>query len=561
MGLGTNLLNFSWHKLAIGSAVAMTLTACGAQEIAAEKPSASATAIQAHLEFLASDEMAGRDTGSRGHEIASQYIATEFKRLGLEPAGDDGTYYQRIQFRKSFLKERSAGLSIHRGDETIELDYPKQFIMGPSSVTERDELTAPLVFVGYGMVSETFGIDDYAGLDVDGKIVVMLTGRPEELPSEEAAHLSSIKGELAAERGAVGILTVHTPQREEVRSYETSMLYLNVPTVRWLNDAGEPHSRYDTIAATAYVDDAAAEALFANSQMTLADIFTQLENNESPKGFAMDVSATLKRESRHEQVSSPNVAAVLPGSDPELRDEYLVYTAHSDHIGVSKDLSGDDNINNGAMDNAAGVSVMLETARMFVESEQKPQRSVMFLAVTAEERGLLGADYFAHNPTVPMANIVANVNLDMPVLLYDFADVIAFGANHSTLGDTVAAAAAEYDIELSPDPMPEQAIFTRSDHYTLVKKGVPAVFLMTGFTSKNPDEDGGKVWGEFFAKHYHRPSDEPSLPIRYESGALFTDINFAIGQRIANDEQRPQWLSDSFFGKVFGQGDSVATAN
>lgn len=538
-------------------AAALMLTGCNEAAVEAPtKPQADQVALQAHLEFLASDELAGRDTGSNGHEIASLYIASEFKRLGLEPAGDNGTYFQRIDFRRSYLKERSASLAVTVDGETVELEFPKQFIMGPSSKTERDELTAPVVFVGYGMVSEQFGIDDYAGLDVEGKVVVMVTGRPEELPSEEAAHLSSIKGELAAERGAVGIITLHTPQREEVRPYETSILYTNVPSVRWLNDNNEPHSRADGIAVTAYMDDAAAETLFRNSDVSLDEVFAQLEAGESPKGFELNATVTMARESRHEQIDSPNVAAVLPGSDPELADEYVVYTAHSDHIGVSKDLSGDDNINNGAMDNAAGVSVMLETARMFVESGERPKRSIMFLAVTAEERGLLGADYFAHNPTVPMSSIVANVNLDMPVLLYDFADVIAFGANHSTLGETVAEAAGEYGIELSPDPMPEQAIFTRSDHYTLVKKGVPAVFLMTGFTSKNPDEDGGEVWGEFFAKHYHRPSDEPSLPIRYESGALFTDINFAIGQRIANDPQRPRWLADSFFGQVFGTPDT-----
>lgn len=534
------------------SAVALTLLGCGPSETAStERPEADKVAIQAHLEFLADDAMRGRDTGSAEHEIASQYIATEFKRLGLQPAGDDGTYFQRVKFRQSFLKERSAGLAIHAGDDTVELDYPKQFITGPSSFTEQDEVTAPLVFVGYGMVSEEFGIDDYAGLDVDGKIVVMLTGRPTELPSEEAAHLSSIKGDLAAERGAVGVITLHTPQREEVRTYATSMLYLSVPTVRWLNSDNEPHGVHKSILGSAYVDDAAADALFTASETSLEDIFAMLDNEEVPTGFDLNVTATLKRESRHEEISSPNVAAVLPGTDTELKNEYVVYTAHSDHIGVSKDLSGDDNINNGAMDNAAGVAVMLETARMFVDSDQPLKRSIMFLAVTAEERGLLGADYFAHNPTVPMSNIVANVNLDMPVLLYDFADVIAFGANHSTLGETVAEAAGRYDIELSEDPMPEQAIFTRSDHYTLVKKGVPAVFLMTGFTSKNPDEDGGQIWGEFFAEHYHQPSDQPDLPIRYESGALFTDINFAIGESIANDTQRPRWLEDSFFGKTF----------
>lgn len=545
---------FAWFGAAL---VATSLSACGDQSTtasdpvnAAATPSANAASLQAHLEFLASDALEGRDTGSAGHEIAAQYIAAQFKQLGLQPAGDDGTYYQRIKFRRSFLKENSATFTFGDGSETVSLDYPKQFLTGPSVYTEQDEITAPLVFVGYGLVSDVFGIDDYAGLDVDGKIVVMLSGRPEELPSEEGAHLNSSKAKFAAERGAVGIVTLHTPAREEVRPFEVSIMYQRAPTVRWLQPNGEPNVAYKNIAGSAYVHHEAGAQLFNQAPQSLEEIFAQLEAGESPQGFDLNVSATLSRESRHEEISSPNVAAILPGSDPELSNEYVLYTAHSDHIGVTKDLSQDDHINNGAMDNASGVSVMLETARLFAEAETRPKRSILFVSVTAEERGLLGADYYAHNPTVPMSQIVANVNLDMPVLLYDFADVIAFGSTHSTLGDSVATAAGEFGIELSEDPMPEQAIFTRSDHYPFVKKGVPAVFLMTGFTAKDEDQDGGQIWGEFFAEHYHQPSDQPDLPINYEAGVVFTNINYAIGQQVANAPERPRWLPDSFFARL-----------
>lgn len=543
-----------------GAALLTTsLAACGEQVSPANTSSqtadssalsANAESLQAHLEFLASDALEGRDTGSAGHEIAAQYIAAQFKQLGLQPAGDDGTYYQRIQFRRSFLKENSATFSIDDGTEVVSLDYPKQFLTGPSVYSEKDEITAPLVFVGYGLVSDVFGIDDYAGLDVDGKIVVMLTGRPEELPSEEGAHLNSSKAKFAAERGAVGIITLHTPAREEVRPFEVSIMYQRAPTVRWLQPNGEPNVAYKNIAASAYVHHEAGAQLFRNAPQSLDDIFAQMEAGESPKGFDLNVTASLTRESRHEEISSPNVAAILPGSDPTLKDEYVLYTAHSDHIGITKDLSQDDHINNGAMDNASGVSVMLETARMFAEAETAPKRSILFVSVTAEERGLLGADYYAHNPTVPLSQIVANVNLDMPVLLYDFADVIAFGSTHSTLGNSVAQAAGEFGIELSEDPMPEQAIFTRSDHYPFVKKGVPAVFLMTGFTAKDEDQDGGQIWGEFFAEHYHQPSDQPSLPINYEAGVVFTNINYAIGRQVANTPERPRWLPESFFARL-----------
>lgn len=529
--------------------LALGIAACTDDVPAAQQRQMGAdpVALQAHLEFLASDELEGRDTGSRGHEIAAQYVATEFKRLGLEPGGDENTYYQRIQFRRSYLIENSVAMTVTNGTETIEMQYPKQFITGPSAYSEQDDIEAPLVFVGYGLVSDVFGIDDYQGLDVTDKIVVMLTGRPEHLPSEEGAHLNSSKTRFAAERGAVGIITIHTPAREKVRPFEVNAMYQRAPSVRWLHPNGEPNVAFKNLAASAYIHHEAAQHLFANAPVTLDEIFAQMEQGESPRGFELGVNARLQRASKHEQMSSPNVAAVLPGSDPQLANEYIVYTAHLDHIGVTKDLSQDDHINNGAIDNASGVAVMLETARLFAQADERPKRSIMFLAVTAEERGLLGADYFTHHPTVPIEQIAANVNLDMPVLLYDFADVIAFGSTHSTLGESVAKAAGKFGIALSDDPMPEQAIFTRSDHYPFVKKGVPAVFLMTGFTSKTEGEDGGEVWAQFFAEHYHRPSDQSDLPIRYDAGVIFTDINYAIGQEIANQPERPHWLPDSFF--------------
>ena len=528
------------------------LIGCGNGDSAANTPAitADAKALQAHLEFLASDDLEGRDTGSRGHEIAALYIAAEFKKLGLQPAGDNGSYFQRVKFRSSTLKENSATFSVKNGDQQFSLAYPKEFLTGPSSYSQSESVTAPLVFVGYGLVSEVFALDDYAGLDVNGKIVVALSGRPEALPSEEGAHLNSSKAKFAAERGAVGMITLHTPAREKVRPYEVSIMYQRAPSVRWLNSDGEPNQTYKNFTASAYVHHQAAERLFVNAPMPLGDIFAQAEAGENPQGFELGLIVSLGKESSHSEISSPNVAAILPGSDAELANEYLLYTAHSDHIGITKDLSQDDHINNGAMDNASGVAVMLETARMFAAADKAPKRSILFLAVTAEERGLLGADYFAHYPTVPMHQIVGNVNLDMPVLLYDFADVIAFGSSHSTMGASVATAAAQYGIALSEDPMPEQAIFTRSDHYAFVKKGVPAVFLMTGFTAKNDDENGGEIWAEFFATHYHRPSDSTDLPINYAAGVTFTNINYAIGQEIANAAERPRWLADSFFGKL-----------
>lgn len=557
-------------KLIVAALAFSAVTGCvssTAPKSAVVQPAASAKAIEAHMQFLASDELAGRETGSKEHEIASLYIATQLQALGLLPAGENGSYFQRVPLRKARLAQDSARFTLHVDGKDTELSYPKAFFTGPSMQYPQTDVTAPLVFAGYGLVSKEFALDDYAGLDVKGKIVVLLAGRPDSLPSEEAAHLNSLKTKLAAERGAVGIITIHTPKQEKTRPYATSLLYLNAPSMEWLQADGTPADSYPDLKAGAYVHPDAAAALFTKAEHSLADIFTQLDNKQNPAGFELGVTASLSRRSTHEPISSPNVIAMLPGSDPVLKDEYVVITAHSDHIGLANDLRTDDKINNGAMDNAAGVSILLETARLFAALPQAPKRSILFVVVTGEEKGLLGADYFANNPTKPIDKLVANVNLDMPVLLYPFADMVAFGANHSSLGKVVERAAAKEGIALSPDPMPEQAIFTRSDHYTLVKKGVPAVFLMTGFKSQDPSQDGGKIWGSFFAKHYHKPSDDiPSLikdygAIRYDAGAVFANINYNIALDIANTEQRPYWLKQSFFNGVFGKPYNRESAN
>ena len=550
-------------KLMSISALSAMLMLAGCQSTTspssvAEQPKANAKAIEAHMSFLGDDSLEGRDTGSRGHQIAANYIATQLAGLGLEPAGEQG-YFQSVPMRKALLVQSSAKMSLTKNGQTTNFDYPKQFFTGPSILHAKVDVTAPLVFVGYGLVSKEFNLDDYANLDVKGKIVVMLSGRPKSLPSEEAAHIQSLKAENAAERGAVGIITLHTPAEEKVRPYANSLMYLTSPRMRWLHKDGKAEGEFESLSGSAYLHPDAAKVLFAGASRSLDDIFADLAAEKVPAGFALEGTVNLKRESTTEDISSPNVAAVLPGSDPKLKDEYVVVTAHSDHIGFSNDVRSKDKINNGFMDNAAGVSIMLETARLFAQQAEKPKRSLLFVAVTGEEKGLLGADYFAHNPTRPIDKLVANVNIDMPVLLYPFADIVAFGANHSSLGATVDTAAAAVGIKQSPDPMPEQAIFTRSDHYTLVQQGVPSVFLMTGFTFKDPKQKGGEVWGKFFAKHYHKPTDDKAGltadfgAIRYDAGATFADINFGITTEVANNPQRPVWLKDSFFGKIFGK--------
>ena len=544
----------------------VALFACNKQQTI-EQPSieevpnhVNADNIKAHIEFLADDTLQGRDTGSHGYQIAVNYVKSYFKQLGLTPLGtntvnENRGFEQSVRFRKSYLVDGSAQATIHGLKGDIELAYPRDFLTSASSLQSESAITAATVFVGYGVISPEFGYNDYENIDVKGKIVVALTGRPDDLPSEEGAHIGSgaEKSRHAAEHGAIGFITVHTPKREKIRSFEKSAQYADTPRLSWLTKDNVPFGKQAEIIAGAYIQHDAAKALFEGAARTLDDIYAADTNNSAIKGFALPHKVTLKNRSRNEEVSSPNIIAAVEGSDPQLKNEYVVFSAHLDHIGISSHGDDEDTINNGALDNASGVAILLETARLLAEMPIKPKRSVLFVVVTGEEKGLLGSSYFANNPTVPVTQLVANVNLDMPLILYPFADVIAFGSTHSTLGEIVATAGKKIDIELSEDPMPEQALFTRSDHYSFVKAGIPSVFLMTGFKSTDENIDGGAVFGDFLKNHYHQHSDETTLPINYDAAANFALVNLMIGLEIANQSERPKWHDGDFFGITFAQ--------
>lgn len=510
--------------------------------------------IKGHMNFLAHDLLEGRDTGSRGHEIASLYISTEFQRYGLKAAGEDNTFMQRVAFRKGLLVHESPSLMLSKGSKKIELAFPDDYIVGPNLGHAQAMISAPLVFVGYGIVAPALEHDDYANINVEGKIVVVLSGKPASFPSEVGLHVSSRakKSNYAADRGAVGFFTIQTPTGEKRRPYDRSKLYTKSPRMAWISKNGEPGNMRPELKASAFFSQSAAKSLFADAAVSLDDIYAQLEKDEVPAAFDLAFSASLSYDTIFEDISSPNVVGMLEGSDPILKNEYVVYTAHSDHLGISKSVEKD-KINNGAMDNATGTAVLMETARMFSQLPVAPKRSILFVAVTGEERGLLGADYFVRHPTRPVANLVANVNLDMPLLTYEFADVIAFGASHSSMGEKVAIAAANAGIKLTDDPWPELNLFTRSDHYAFVKQGIPAVFLVTGIESKTPGIDGNEVLNEFLANHYHRPSDDMNQVFIWDAARTFTQVNFEIGLILGNDAERPRWNEGSFFGQTFAR--------
>lgn len=517
-----------------------------------EKASVDISAIQAHMGFLAHDLLEGRDTGTRGHEIASLYIANEFAKFGLSPGGDNDTFYQRISFTRTTLDQTSPALQISNG-EKVAFDFPNDFVVSPNKENAYSEASGKVVFAGFGIVDESLGIDDYADLDVTDKIVIVLAGRPLDIASDVGAALSSQrhKTKNAADRGALGLISIQTPIIEKVKPYQTYLSYIQSPRLSWDPPEQPIPKEEKSLDVMAQLSMSASKKLFAAADVDIKEIYQQIEASEAPKGFELPFELSLSFRSQHERVSSPNVLGILPGSDPELRDEYVVFTAHSDHIGLAKSVKKD-NINNGAMDNAAGTAVLIETARMFSSLPVAPKRSIIFAAVTGEERGLLGADYFVHYPTVE-GELVANVNLDMPLITFEFEDVIAFGSRHSTMGLSVAQAVENADMILTDDPWPELNLFTRSDHYTFVKKGIPAVFLVAGIRSKTEGIEGADVLQTFLNTHYHRPSDDMQQDIVWPAAENFTRVNFEIGLTIANQDQRPAWYADSYFGKKYGK--------
>jgi Zn-dependent M28 family amino/carboxypeptidase len=524
-------------------------------------PTFTPEGMKAHVEFLADDLLEGRDIGSRGHEIAARYVASQFEAYGLKPGGENGSWLQRITFQQTNRKEGAGFITIKGPAGEKSFANANDVLVSLNSRELRLDVSAPLVFVGYGVEDKRFKLDDYRGLDVKGKIVIALRGFPKGMSSEEGAHLAAIKGKVAQSHGAIGFVSFATLQSEKAQPWEKILQYANDPGYSWVGADGLPFQEAPGIRAGGLVHGPATEAVFAGSGHKIADILAEADKAlATPHGFALKTSIRIQSEGIEKRVTSPNVIGILPGSDPSVANQYVVLSAHLDHLGI-KELGKDDkpdadNIYNGALDNGAGIATLLEVARAAAAAPNKPRRSILFLASTGEEKGLLGADYYARHPTVPIGQIAGNVDLDMPLLLYPFTDVVAFGANHSSLGKMVADAVAPMKIALAPDPMPEQGVFTRSDHYMFVRQGVPAVFLATGFGN-----GGGKFWGEFFANAYHSPKDDMSQKINWEAGARFAEANYRITRAMADSVQPPLWVQGDYFGDTFAPKAARAPKN
>lgn len=508
----------------------------------------SAKRMRADISYLADDTLEGREAGTAGYNKAAAYVAEQFEAIGLAPAGDPGNgYFQNVPLlsAKSF---NHGAMVIRRGTHAARLSFGEDYLPSVSFETPRLEIEAAIVFAAHGIVAPQRHLDDYEGLDVAGKIVAVAAGAPAFLDSEERAHLggSGTKAEEAAKRGAAGILFLTTPDRQQRRSYAARRKHWDDERMSWAAPDGGP-GRGAGVPSLGILSLKGTRRLLELAPMDRKDIFENLEarGDERPR-FALPATLRVRLDSVITRTKSSNVAGLLPGGDPKLADEVVILSAHLDGVGRVAEENGDD-IGNGAMDNASGIAVMLEVARGLA-SGQPPRRPVLLLAVTAEEKGLIGADYFARHPTIAPRKMTANVNLDMPILTYPFTDLVAFGAERSTIGPLVKQAAESRGLTLTADPQPERGIFTRSDHYRFVQQGVPSIFVWPGFAA-----DGDKAAESFFENAYHGPADDMNLPFDWNAFERFAALNLEITRTIANAEEAPHWHEGDFFGTLYSK--------
>ena len=502
----------------------------------------------AHVETLASDEMRGRETGSPEHRKAAEYVADRFKAAGLEPAGTAG-YLQPVSFRSRRIVESESSLALVRkgAAEPVTLGDEATFGM---RIDPAPDVEAPLVFAGHGLQIPEVGHDDFAGLDVKGKVVVYLSGSPRSVPGPLSAHYQSaaVRWDTLRRLGAIGTISVANPKSMDVPWERSSPNRLN-PAMALADTALD-----DTAGQRVSIafNPAKAERLFEGSGHTFAEVLTIADEGKALPRFALPLAVRAKVAVENQSIESQNVAGMVKGSDQALAGEYVVLTSHLDHVGVGAPISGD-SIYNGAMDNASGIATLIEAASAVVAAG--PRRSVVFVAVTAEEKGLLGSRYFSLNPTVPRDRIVANINMDMFLPLYPFRILMVLGLDESDLADDVRAVAGEMGIRVQPDPEPQRNRFIRSDQYSFIREGVPALAMKVGYDEGTPE---AKIAADWTRERYHAPSDDLAQPIDRASAAGFTDLVGRLSVRVANRDRAPAWNADSFFRRFVRQADTPA---
>ena len=527
--------------------------------------SISASALLENIRTLSSDQFEGRAPASRGEQLTVDFLVSRFKSMGLAPGNPEGSYLQNVPLvgikadpdaELVFSKEGAAPETGMGKSSAMHLRYGPDFMAWTKRVESQVSMDAPLVFVGYGVVAPEYHWDDYKGVDVRGKVLVMLINDPQIPDPKDPSQLDpnmfkgramtyygrwTYKFEIAAAKGAAGALIIH---ETGPAGYPWAVIQgSNTGEQFSLVSADNGRSR---CAVEGWMTTEKAKGLFAAAGLDFDTLHkAAITPSFTPVPLSMKASLTLRNTTR--EIESHNVIAKLEGSDPRLRNQYVIYTAHWDHLGVGPDVNGD-NIYHGAVDNASGVSGMLEIAKAFTEVQPKPRRSVLFLSVTAEEKGLLGSQYYAEHPLYPLKDTLAEINMDGINVHGSTRDITVIGLGNSQLDDYLREAASEQGRTLRPDAEPEKGFYFRSDHFNFAKQGVPALDPHSGIDYLGRPEGWGlKMQDEYTANDYHKPSDriKPDWDL---SGALQDlQLLFSVGYRVADADKFPEWSPDSEF--------------
>ncbi len=491
------------------------------------------------VKVLADDRMEGRETGSRGERQSQDYIVAQLKKLGVEPAGSNG-FFQAVTLRSRELVERASSAALVRNGNVEPLKVGEQFVLS-ARVALAPTLEAPLAFVGYALEIPERNYSDLAGVDLKGKIAVYIQGSPADAPTALAAHYQSlaVRWKSLKAAGAVGFLVLPNPASMDI-PWSRIAVNRSQPSMYLVGEEFD-----DTAGAgfAAIFNPAYAEQLFQGSGHSFAEIAALGKHRAPMPHFVLPVSLRAQTRIASRDVESRNIVARIAGRDPKLRDQYVVLSAHLDHLGIGAPINGD-RINNGAMDNASGSALMLEMARALQRLPEKLGRSVLFVWVTAEEKGLLGSRYFAARPTVPIASIVADINTDEFLPIVPLKVLTVYGLSESDLGDSLLKVTAGMGIKVQADPEPLRNIFIRSDQYNFILKGVPSLMMAVGFEPGTPEEALFKDW---LTERYHAPSDDTNQPVDLPAAAQFEEIVFRLTVAVANAPQPPAWKPDSFF--------------
>ena len=501
--------------------------------------SAAAARWWADVSALANDGMEGRLTGSPGYDRAAMYVISRLKAEGLEPAGIKG-YLQPVAFEQQLVdQDKSHAELVATDGSATPLKVGDQMLITAGQGPRPQNVNAPLVFIGYGLHLPKQGHDDFAG-DLKGKIVVVLSGGPADLSGALKSNARSERNKELGRLGALGIISLTTPKQVEIL-WERQKLLAQGPGM-YLADVKLRDTQKPFFAAT--FDPARSEMLFQGSGHSFAELAALADDSKPLPLFVLPFHIRASVAATYSHLTSPNIAAKLEGSDPKLKSEYVAVSAHLDHLGIGAPINGD-RIYNGAMDDASGVATVLDIAHRLKQGPPL-RRSILFLFFTAEEKGLLGSTYYARRPTMPKARIVADLNFDMPLPLWPLKTVYAPGQDESTLGNDAKAVAEAKGLQMVPDPLPDRNVFIRTDQFSFVREGIPALVFKFGFAKGTPEFQIEHDWR---ANRYHSPSDDLDQPVMKEEAVKLDDFVAALAAHVAGADTRPAWLPDSIFRK------------